>query len=246
MLKWEYFLAILIQYKSGSWNCSASPLLQYSASIFKMWIEISCRPLVCNLYYCVTLLCNLYYCGALPLSPAENVHWFIRNQCLSSNSHLCSIAGLRSLQQWPGIRLGHGGLFCELVRLLCVGSFPVMHKYFFSLVSAYETPGIFWVLLPFHRGWGKGGECFKFTGYENYLGAHHKPSAKKPWQVAFSCFMCTGKTCFHAACSHGCFFFSLFNFWNFEQGICAWSTACSSQWSVPILMAFISTVNELC
>lgn len=88
--------------------------------------------------------------------------------------------------------------------------------------------------------------CFKFTGYENYLGVYHKPSAKKPWQVAFSCFICTGKTCFHTACSHGCFFFCLFNFWNFEHGICAWSTACSSQWSVPILMAFISTVNELC
>lgn len=143
----------------------------------------------------------------------------------------------------------------ELVRIPCLGSFPVRYRYFFSLVYSCDTPNVFWVVWSDpnmrdmrvrKRGKTSNGPAMKTIWVlTTNLGFRlvQKNHGMQLFPVLFSIL----KTHFYAACSSGYsfpFLFSISGTVNKEPS--SWFATCRSQWNMPILTAFISTVKEFC
>lgn len=151
--------------------------------------------------------------------------------------------------QWPL-------LSWQLVRLPCLGSFPVRHRYFFSLVYSCDTPNVFWVV------WSDP-NMKDIRVRKSRRTASNAPAVETLWVLTtnlgfrlvqktmawgfFPALFGAVKARFHAACSTGYFFPSLFSIsGTVNKEPSSWSAACCSQRSVPILTVFISTVEEFC
>lgn len=185
-----------------------------------------------------------------------------KNSCLPSDPHLCWTAGLHSPQQPPWRPPRHGGLFHHrswsgsLVLVpfqLHAGTFSA----WFTLVTLPKSFGSY--DLAQIRGiweWGKGGELIQL---HRLIQLHqlYPPQTqdtdlcKKPWHAAFLLFYFVQyRHVFMLLAPVDNFAFSLFSFWDCEQGTKkllpdAASGACQSSQSLWVQRrSFVSSLTS--
>lgn len=160
--------------------------------------------------------------------PAEDIHWFIKLAVplliLMFKGRFAFTPAAVTCTTWAQWPL----LSWQLVRLPCLGSFPVRHRYFFSLVYSCDTPNVFWVV------WSDP-NMKDIRVRKSRRTASNAPAVETLWVLTtnlgfrlvqknhgmrlFSCFIWCSKGTFSCCLLHWIFFsFSFFNFWDCEQG----------------------------